>query len=243
MTSLDWLFGVLALIAGAVAAVAGFGIGSVLTPTLSMVEGAKLAVALVAVPHAVATAARLWVLRRSIDRGVLYTFGLASAIGGLVGALLHTALTSPILAVVLGILLILAGVLEITGIAGQIQIRGEWAIAAGVLSGLFGGLVGNQGGIRSAALLRLDLSREALVATATAVALVVDAARLPVYVLTSGEEIVRAWPTVGVLTAGVLAGTFLGAPILRRVPEWLFRRLLAVLLMLLGAALILGVGG
>jgi hypothetical protein len=45
---------------------------------------------------------------------------------------------------------------------------------AGALSGLFGGLVGNQGGIRSAALMGFDINKEAFVATATAIGLVVD---------------------------------------------------------------------
>lgn len=239
---LDALLGLLSLVAGAVAAVAGFGIGSLLTPALATILGAKVAVAVVAVPHAVATSARLWVLRGSIDRRVLLTFGLASAVGGLAGAVLHSLLTNPILAVALGVLLVLAGLLELTGLGRRVRFPRGWAIGAGVLSGLFGGLVGNQGGIRSAALLRFDLDRQALVATATATALLVDAARLPVYVATSGADIVRELPTVALLTAGVLAGTFIGAPILRRVPEHIFRRLLAVLLIGLGAWLIAGFG-
>jgi len=51
----------------------------------------RLAVAAVAIPHLIGTAIRCARLRRSIDRGVLLTFGLASAGGGLVGALLHGA--------------------------------------------------------------------------------------------------------------------------------------------------------
>lgn len=243
MTILDWLLGVLAVVAGAVAALAGFGIGSLLTPALSAVVGTKLAVTLVAVPHVIATAARLWVLRASIDRHVLLTFGLASAAGGLIGALLHTILASPLLGIVLGGLLILAGASEITGIGIRLRFPGIWATAAGAMSGMFGGLVGNQGGIRSAALLRFDLPREPLVATATATALLVDAARLPVYVVTTGGEMVREWPTIVLLSIGVLIGTFVGAPILRRVPEVVFRRVLAALLIALGAGLIIGLSG
>ncbi len=55
---------------------------------------------------------------------------------------------------------------------------------AGALSGMFGGLVGNQGGIRSAALLGFDLKRDEFVATATAIALLVDVFRMPVYAAT-----------------------------------------------------------
>lgn len=242
MTIVDGFLGLLAIVAGAVAALAGFGIGSLLTPALAGVLGTKLAVVVVAVPHAIATAARLWVLRDSIDRRVFLTFGVASAAGGLAGALLHAVLSSPILGIVLGALLIFAGVAELIGLGRRLRFPGIWATIAGMFSGLFGGLVGNQGGIRSAALLRFDLSRQAFVATATATALLVDAARLPVYVVTSGADLAREWPTVLVLSAGTLIGTFVGAPILRRIPEHAFRRLLAALLILLGVLLVAEVG-
>jgi uncharacterized membrane protein YfcA len=43
---------------------------------------------------------------------------------------------------------------------------------------------------------------------------------------------------VVILAAGVLIGTAVGAPVLRRLPEWLFRRILALTLLLLGALLL-----
>jgi uncharacterized membrane protein YfcA len=228
--------------AGGVAALAGFGIGSLLTPVLAISLGAKLAVSVVALPHLAATAYRLWLLRARVDRRVLLTFGLASAAGGLAGAAAHALFQSPLLAVVLGTLLVFAGASELTGLGRRLVLGGWAAMLAGVLSGLFGGLVGNQGGIRAAALLRLNLSGAALVATSTAVGVLVDLARVPVYLVTGWDELAPYWPLVALLTIGVLAGTVVGAPILRRLPELAFRRLLAVLLIGLGMLLIAGVG-
>jgi uncharacterized membrane protein YfcA len=242
VTIFDVGLGLLAVLGGAVAAVAGFGIGSLLTPALSIAVGTKVAVAVVALPHVAATAFRLWALRDAIDRSVLLRFGLASAVGGLVGALLHAVFSSPLLSVLLGVLLVFAGLSEWTGAARRLRFPGPWAIVAGALSGVFGGLVGNQGGIRSAALLRFDLAPTTLVATATASALLVDAARLPVYLVTAGPDIAGAGPTIVLLTIGVLVGTVAGAPVLRRLPQETFRRLVAGLLIALGAALVAGVG-
>jgi len=232
----------LAVLAGAVAAVSGFGIGSLLTPALAVTVGTRIAVAVVALPHLVATALRLWMLRGWIDRGVLLSFGLASAAGGLAGSVLHAFVASPFLAVVLGMLLIFGGASELLGLARRLRFPGRWAVAAGFLSGTFGGLVGNQGGVRSAALLRFGLDRRGLIATATASAILVDAARTPVYLLSSGQDILDRWPLVLLLTGGVLVGTLLGGPILRRIPEVTFRRVLSVLLIGLGLALVLGIG-
>jgi uncharacterized membrane protein YfcA len=229
-------------VAGAIAAVSGFGIGSLLTPALAASIGTKAAVAVVAVPHVVATTLRLWGLRRSIDWAVLRSFGLASAFGGFIGAVAHDLSSGPILATILGLLLVFAGVSELSGFARRMRFEGRSSMVAGGLSGLFGGLVGNQGGIRSAALLRFGLSREALVATATASAFLVDVARIPIYAATSGTEIVSRLPTVVALTVGVIVGTILGTPVLRRLPDAVFRRLLSVLLIALGVALIVGIG-
>jgi hypothetical protein len=107
---------------------------------------------------------------------------------------------------------------------------------------LFGGLVGNQGGIRAAALLAFPLNRQALVATATATGLLVDVARMPIYLATDGAAIGAMLPTAAVMTVGAVVGTVLGTPILRRLPETWFRRLLAALLVVLGIALVAGVG-
>ncbi|HJT17755.1 MAG TPA: TSUP family transporter, partial [Thermoanaerobaculia bacterium] len=80
---------IVAFIAGAIASVAGFGIGSILTPLLGWSVGVKLAVAAVSIAHVTGTAVRFWTLRHRVDRRVLQTFGVMSAGGGLLGALLH----------------------------------------------------------------------------------------------------------------------------------------------------------
>src|SRR5207302_2651910 len=105
-----------------------------------------------------------------------------------------------------------------------------------------GGLVGNQGGIRSAAMLGFDVPKHAFVATATAVALMVDGARVPVYLVTQGRNMVEVWPFVVAATAGVLAGTLVGERVLRRVPESIFRRLVTASILALGVAMLLGAG-
>ena len=167
-------------LAGAIASVTGFGIGSLLTPLLASQVELKVAVAAVSIPHIAGTALRYWRLRRHVDRRVLWSFGITSALGGLAGALLHGLAASPVLTGIFAALLIFAGIAGLTGLQARIRFRGVIAWVAGALSGLFGGLVGNQGGIRSAAMLGIEVPRDAFVATATATALMVDIARIPV---------------------------------------------------------------
>ena len=233
------LLGAVGILAGAVAAVAGFGIGSLLTPLLALETGTKIAVAAIAIPHFIGSAQRFWLLRRHVDRRVLLSFGIASAAGGLAGALAHTWLASRVLGVVFGALLVIAAVGELTGWVERVRWGRRAAWLAGALSGAFGGLVGNQGGIRSAAMLGFDVPKASFVATATAIALFVDAARVPVYLATQWREIAAIWPLVAIAAAGVVAGTALGTRMLGRIAQREFRRVVAVLLFLLGVYMLL----
>jgi uncharacterized protein len=223
-----------AVIAGAVAAVTGFGIGSLLTPAVALETGTKVAVVATAIPHFIGTAQRYWMLRGFVDRHILAGFGIASALGGLAGALLGTRFSSRGLAVVFGILLIIAGLSEFTGWMQRVRWGRRAAWIAGAVSGALGGLVGNQGGIRTAAMLGFNVPKESFVATATAIALFVDGARLPVYLVTQWREIAAIWPLVLTATGGVVIGTAFGTRILGSVPQQVFRRVIAGLLMILG---------
>jgi len=227
-----------AFAAGSVASVVGFGIGSILTPLLAVRLGMRVAVAAVSIPHLAGTALRFWLLRRHVDRRVLVTFGIASAAGGLGGALLQSRASNASLAIVLAALLLLAAASELFGLARRVRLGSTGAWIAGAVSGMFGGLVGNQGGIRSVALLAFDIEKQAFVATATAIALLVDAARMPVYLVTTGSDVRAAWPVVDVATLGVVAGTLAGGHLLRRIPESAFRRIVALLLFVLAAWLL-----
>ena len=223
---------------GVVAGVAGFGIGSLLTPALAWRMDARIAVAAVSIPHLIGTAFRFWLLGGRIDRRVLRSFGVMSAAGGLAGALLQERASTPALMLLFGALLLFTAAAELTGLGRRMRFGGALAWAAGAASGLLGGLVGNQGGVRSAALLGVDLPKQAFVATATAVALMVDAARVPVYLWYLNEPLGRLSGLIALAAAGVIAGTYFGNRVLARIPEQSFRRTVAILLALLGAMMV-----
>ena len=238
MSLFDLAVAFVGTVAGAVASIAGFGVGSLLTPLLTTRFDARVAVALVAIPHAVATMLRLWRLRTDISRPVLRGFGATSALGGLVGAYVFTRAPGEVLARVLGLLLTVVGTAELLGVVQRIRLRGVWALVAGGVSGVFGGMVGNQGGIRSAGLLGFELAPRAFVATAAAIALIVDAVRIPLYVWEAGDEMLAAAPVLVVATGGVVVGTFAGTHVLLQLAPRTFRRLIGAVLLILGVWLL-----
>jgi uncharacterized protein len=234
----ETLVALAAVAAGAMASVVGFGIGSLLTPVLALGAGTKVAVAAVSIPHLIGTALRFWLVAGHIDRRVFWSFGLMSAAGGLAGALLHARIGGSVLSALFGCLLIFVAISEFTGLSRRLRFEGPAAWIAGGVSGLLGGLVGNQGGIRSAALIGLHLRRDAFIATATAVGLMVDVARMPVYFFTNRDAVLAVWPLVAIATAGVVAGTLAGRRLLARIPEAMFHRVVAVVIGTLGLAMI-----
>ena len=205
-----------------------------------MTAGAKLAVAAVSIPHAIGTSLRFWRFRRDVDWKIARTFGFTSAAGGLTGALLTAWATSRTLEIVFGLLLVLAGASQITGFAQRWRLRGTLAWLGGALSGFFGGLVGNQGGVRTAAMLGFDVDKRQFVATTTAVALLIDMARVPVYLALEWAQLARIWPTIALGTVGVIGGTLFGERLLARVPQRRFRAVVGVLLLMLGASFLIG---
>jgi uncharacterized membrane protein YfcA len=227
------------ILSGATAAIAGFGIGSLMTPLLVTRLGVALAVAAVSIPHAIATAVRCWRLRRAIEWPVVRSFGVLSAVGGLIGALLYTRIGSRVLEVTLGVLLLATSVAALTDWTRRWKPRGIMAQTLGFLSGLFGGVAGNQGGLRAAALLTFSLKPAAFVATSTAVGLAIDAARMPIYVWRAGASLVPLLAPIGAATAGVLIGTLFGEKLLFGLSPERFRRVVGVLIGVLGVWLIL----
>ena len=227
-----WL--VVSIIGGLTAAIAGFGIGSILTPILGARYSIADAILAVSIPHAVATAFRCWRLRRSIQRNILKGFGIASAVGGLTGAFLLISYER-FAATILAILLIATGIGGLTNWTRRVEPGRASSTALGALSGMFGGMAGNQGGLRAAALMAYSLTPAQFVATSTAVGLMVDAGRLPVYIARGSGSIVELATPILFATIGVIIGTIGGERILLRLSRERFQQIISGLILALGA--------
>lgn len=214
----------LGILSGATAAVVGFGIGSLLTPLLLTRLDPALAVAAVALPHLLATAVRFVQHRRAVSTAILLKFGLPSAAGGLAGAWLQGAMPERLLFAILGVLLLATALANLTRGFGGWRTGPPAAVGLGLLSGLFGGLVGNQGGLRAAGLLAFDLTPRVYLATATAVALLIDLARTPIYLARAGEALLSLAQPIAVASAGCLLGTLLGESILLGISKERYRQ-------------------
>jgi uncharacterized membrane protein YfcA len=63
---------------------------------------------------------------------------------------------------------------------------------------------------------------------------------MPVYLVAGRSGLLAIWPLILIATVGVVIGTLVGTPMLTRVPERQFRRIVAILLLALGGWMLSG---
>ena len=228
------LIGAVSIVAGATASVVGFGIGSLITPVLAWRFGPGVAVAAVALPHFAGSVIRGWRLRQFIDRELLLRFGVLSATGGLIGALAFARFAPDVLGRVLGALLLLTAAAGITEWSKRWKPRGAVIWILGALSGFFGGVVGNQGGLRAAALATFDLRPAVFVATSTVIGVVIDLVRSPIYLARTASDLIAIWQLIVIAVCGVVAGTLFGERLLFGMSTERFRRIVSIAIGFLG---------
>ncbi|MCR4393279.1 MAG: sulfite exporter TauE/SafE family protein [Dehalococcoidales bacterium] len=83
-------------------------------------------------------------------------------------------------------------------------------------------------------MLGFQLDKNQFVATATGIALMVDAARLPVYLAVQWSQIASIWQYILIMTIGVIIGTLGGKKILEKLPEVVFKKTVSTIILLVG---------
>ncbi len=250
-----------ALIASLLTFYSGFGLGTLLLPAFALFYPTPLAVAATAVVHLANNIVKCSLMARHARRDVLFRFGLPAVFAGFVGAWLLTRLGDlpPIadyslfgkpfeiepVSVVIGALMMLFAVIEFLPLE-RLEVSPSWLPVGGVLSGFFGGLSGMQGALRAAFLARTGMDSKEFIGTSVTIAVAVDIVRLGVYAPTQIEGFKTLLEQGGgtLLLLGIaaaLVGTMIGKSQLKKITIGSIRVMVAVMLMVLGALLAVGI--
>jgi uncharacterized membrane protein YfcA len=216
----------------------GFGVGTALTPAFAFFYDTKTAVLLVSIVHLTNNLLKLGLFRTHINKEIFIKFGIVSLIGAAAGSFLQNAIAGEYVRYALAGFLLLAGGVEFVPSASKFKIPHSFDIAGGFFSGFLGGVIGNQGAIRSAYLLNYSLSKESFIATATAIAIVIDLTRIPVYLYNQFNQVEAAATPLLIVIAVAFAGTLFGKSLLKRISLERFRMVVAGFLFLMGIALL-----
>jgi len=252
-----WLISAVALLASGLTFFSGFGLGTLLLPAFALFVPVEQAVALTAVVHFLNSVYKVVLVGRFIDTKTVLRFGLPAILAAIAGAWVLGLLTAidPLfeydalgrhfvvtpVKLAIGLLLIAFALLELIPATSSLSFAPRWLPVGGLLSGFFGGLSGMQGALRSAFLIRAGLSKEAFVATAAAIACLVDLSRMSIYAtrLSAVADSLNL-PLLLAAIIAALTGATLGRLFLHKVKFVAVQQIVAVMMLVIAGCLVSG---
>jgi uncharacterized membrane protein YfcA len=229
----------LTVVASAVGATSGFGISTIMIPILAMALPPHEAIFLVSIIHWFGNVWNLALYRTGFDKRLVALFGVPGVAMAFAGAYLAVGVDAELLLRTLGGVLTGYSALLLWKPGFRVRPLTRNAVIGGAASGFFAGLVGLGGILRGLALSAFDLPTSAYLATAAAIGLFVDSARVIAYV-TGGAELSTHywWGLLAFLPASLLSAV-LAKRSVAKLSHGAYRTVLTVCFLLIGLKLLL----
>jgi len=254
---------IVAALASALTLYSGFGLGTILLPAFALFFPAPVAVAATGVVHLLNNLFKGTLLRKRADWATVLKFGVPAIPAAIAGAWLLALLgDTPRLfewtafgqafgptgaSLTIGLLMILFAALELQKWFHELRAPPRLMPLGGLVTGFFGGLTGQQGAFRTAFLLRSGLPAERFIATGVMIAILVDLSRLTTYAASFTAMGLNPTGREGLLvlvgTLSAFVGAYLATRHLDKVTIGTVRYSVASLMLLVGAAMAVGVLG
>jgi len=249
---------IVALIGSALTLFSGFGLGTLLLPVFGLFFSIEIAIILTSIVHFLNNFFKLILFGKSADKNIILSFGIPAIFFAFIGAYALKLLSDmkPIfeysiadktfsimpVKLIIGLLLMVFSLIEFVPKYKNMEFDKKYLSVGGVLSGFFGGISGHQGALRSAFLIRTNLSKEAFIATGVVIACLVDVSRLSVYIPQFIENKINLDYTILVLaTFSAFSGVYFGSKMLQKTTISTLQNIVALMLMLYSLLLIIGV--
>lgn len=234
----------------------GFGLGTILTPVFYIItKDLVLALMMTAVIHFLNNLFKFFLMQKKVDWSVAGKFGIAAIPAAFLGAYLVTYIeniqigtisilgfTNELLLLnsIFGVVLILFALIELIDSWG-LYFAKKSLILGGLLSGFFGGLSGHQGALRTAFLIKFNLSKETFIATGIVIALAVDLVRTPIYFRDKYSPDFWNHSHIMIFSLGAaFAGAIMGRLILKKMKLKTLTKSVSIAMIIFGILLSLG---
>lgn len=257
------LIAIVSLLVAGLTFFSGFGLGTLLLPAFAIFFPIEIAVASTAIVHLANNIFKIFLVGKNADKKILMLFAVPASMAAFFGASLLNYFSGiaaisewhygenifyiePI-KLTIAALMILFAIIELTPALNKISFKEKYIPFGGILSGFFGGLSGHQGALRSAFLIRTNLSKEALIGTMVAAAVVIDVSRLLVYgstfISSHFAQISTGENALAILAGTISAfiGSYFGAKMIKKVTLKGIQKIVAFALIILGLLLGLGI--
>lgn len=231
------LFFVVAFLSIVVGTVAGFGTSTIFLPMALFFLDFKTALVLVAIAHISGNIGAVTFFRTGLDKRLIILFGLPSIVLTIAGAYLVTFIPQLILEFLLGIFLLVFSVYSLLRPDFKVGATRSSTLVGGSLSGFLQGLLGIGGALRGAFLISYNLDKVKYVATISAIAVIIDAARIPVYFSNNLLD-PQFYYYIPILVIIGVIGSYTGKQIVNITPQKIFKKLVLVAIALASLLLI-----
>ncbi|MCS7027469.1 MAG: sulfite exporter TauE/SafE family protein [Bacteroidia bacterium] len=252
------IIAVAAFLASTLTFFSGFGLNTLLMPVLALFFPLQIAIGLTAVVHILNNTFKLGIIGKFSQWRIVLNFGVPALVTSFVGAyvLVYASGIKPLfrysltgqtfeitwIKLITGFLILIFTYLESLPFLRNMTVSPKWMTIGGLLSGFFGGLSGHQGALRSVFLVRLTLEKQAYIATGTAIAFMIDIARLFVYSnnMLSYDLLKKYLLILAIAVLSALLGVIVGNTFLKKITYRLIQQIVTIFLSIVGLALIAG---
>ena len=224
--------------ASAVGTMTGFGTSTIMVPILLLVYPVPQTLLFVGIIHWFGNLWKLLLFRRGLQWKLVLYFGLPGIATTYLGARLMFNISSGVLSRILGGFMIAYVVFLV--LKGSFKVKQSMAtsVCGGALSGFLAGIFGIGGAVRAMFLSAFNLPKEVYIATAGAIAIIVDTTRLTTYITGGAQlESMLLW-TMPLFIVASFIGAQIAKRIVDRIPQKHFRPVVAVFLFLVALKLL-----
>lgn len=227
------------IVASCVGTMTGFGTSTIMVPLLLFFYPMPQTLLFVGIIHWFGNVWKLILFRKGFQWKLILSFGIPGIAATFLGASLVFSISGIILSRILGTFLVCYVMYLFLRSSFKIKPSLFASACGGTLSGFLAGVFGIGGAIRGLFLTAFDLPKEVYIATAGAIALIIDTTRLTTYFVKGARlGTLLLWGLLVFIPASFL-GAKISQSIVNRIPQEHFRKVVAVFLLLVGIKLIL----
>ena len=251
------IISIVAFLAALLTFFSGFGLGTILTPVMLIFFPPEIAISLTGIVHFCNNIFKLSIIGSQFNKEVLIKFGIPAVIFAFAGSyalffisndtlFTHHLFVKKIdvsyLQFIIAIILIFFALIDLIPFFKKLKFNKSILPIGGILSGFFGGLTGNQGALRSAFLIKMNLEKSVFIATTVVISFFVDLTRISVYISKIKDFEISNYLILGLAAiVSAIAGSFIGFKSLKKVTLNFIRNLVAIMILLIAFLLLLGI--
>lgn len=212
----------------------GFGLGTLLTPVLMIFFPGGSAVIMTGIVHFFNNIFKILLTGGNADRSVLIRFGIPAVLAAFAGAFILVKLPDQnilfeyslnnytfkvsVMKLILAFFMLLFALADILLFFNNLQFEKKHMTLGGILSGFFGGFSGHQGALRSAFLIKANLSKEVFIGTTVVLSTMVDFTRIGVYgTQFKALSLEQNMDIIVICIIAGITGSFIGNKLLKKI--------------------------